>query len=114
MLISKFLEQLSTAPEQVEFSDSMSVIESNYQFTATEFSNGEQVNLVGQNAGSCKIFAFAQLQGLTESQTLACFGSYYRDDVVKNPNSADHQNIRQFIIHGWQGISFKGQALLQK
>ncbi|MEH6453639.1 MAG: HopJ type III effector protein [Psychromonas sp.] len=114
MLINTFLEQLDVTPEKVEFSDSMAVIDNNYEFTATEFSNGEQTNLVGQNAGSCKIFAFAQLQGLTQAQTLACFGGYYRDDVIKHPNGQDHQNIRQFIIHGWQGINFKGQALLQK
>lgn len=114
MLINTFLQQLAAAPEQLEFSDSMAVIDGNYEFIATEFSNGEQINLPGQNTGSCKIFAFAQLQHLNTAQTLACFGRYYRDDVVKHPNAQDHQNIRQFILHGWQGIDFKGQALLKK
>ena len=57
----------------------------------------------GENSGSCKIFAFAQLHHLDEASTLACFGAYYRDDVLKHPQGSDHQNIRQFINTGWQG-----------
>jgi hypothetical protein len=114
LLINTFIQQLSSLPGQIEFSDTMSVIDENYEFVAIEFTNGEQVNLSGQNSGSCKIFAFAQLHHLTTTQTLACFGRYYRDDVVKHPNAQDHQNIRQFILHGWQGISFNGQALFKK
>jgi len=111
MLINIFLEKLSTTPESVEFSDTMATIEANYHFSETEFSNGLQKNEAGQNSGSCKIFSFALLQKLTEQQTLACFGIYYRDDVLKNPENDDHQNIRQFIVNGWSGVTFSGQAL---
>ncbi|MCP4323045.1 MAG: HopJ type III effector protein [Alteromonadales bacterium] len=114
MLIKPFLEQLNTAPESIEFTDTMAVIEANYLFTETTFSNGEQKNKAGQNSGSCKIFAFAKLQNLSESQTLACFGIYYRDDVMKFPENDDHQNIRQFMINGWAGISFSASALAEK
>ena len=92
----------------------MAVIEENYQFSETDFSNGQQNNKAGKNSGSCKIFAFASLHKLTEPQTLACFGSYYRDDVLQNPEGDDHQNIRQFMLHGWSGITFKAQALTDK
>jgi hypothetical protein len=114
MLVDSFLEKLATRPQAIEFAETMAVIEENYKYTETAFVNGEQVNAAGQNSGSCKLFSFARLHSLNEAETLACFGSYYRDDVLKNPQASDHQNIRQFMIHGWQGIEFSGQALIQK
>ena len=47
------------------------------------------------------------MNDLTENQTLACFGDYYRVDVLENPNAYDHQNIRQFMEHGWCGVEFE-------
>jgi len=112
MNLNEFLQQLENSPEQIEFTDTMAVIEGDYTFTPTKFTNGDTVNNADQNNGSCKIFAFGLLNKLSEQQTLACFGSYYRDDVVKNPNNNDHQNIRNFMSTGWQGIQFDGQALV--
>ena len=97
MLIKIFLEKLSTTPESVEFIDTMATIEANYHFSETVFSNGLQKNEAGQNSGSCKIFSFALLQKLTEQQTLACFGIYYRDDVLKNPETGD--NIESLTLY---------------
>ena len=111
MTIDAFLEKLSQQPDNIEFNDTMVVIDENYTFTPTEFTNGDTVNETNQNNGSCKIFAFGLLNGLSEQQTLACFGSYYRDDVLGNPDGEDHQNIRNFIKTGWAGIQFSGQAL---
>lgn len=114
MLINAFLEKLSAAPQDIEFTDTMAVIEKYYHFTETAFNNGVQINAPGENSGSCKLFSFALLHNLNEAQTLACFGHYYRDHVLKNPDADDHQNIRQFMINGWQGIQFSGQALTKK
>ena len=114
MLLTHFLEKLFITPDLIEFSDTMAAIEEGYLFTETAFVNGEQVNASGENSGSCKLFSFAKLNQLTQAQTLACFGAYYRDDVVKNPDGNDHQNIRQFMINGWDGIHFYGQALTEK
>ena len=114
MTLDKFLQTLNSNPETIEFTDTMSVIESLYDFTESQFTNGDLVNEAGQNSGSCKLFAFAQLQNLSKDQTLACFGAYYRDDVLKNPEGDDHQNIRNFIKHGWEGISFTQQPLQNK
>jgi hypothetical protein len=111
MLINTFLEKLYSAPESVEFTDTMAVIEHNYTFSEVAFCNGLQKNEIGQNSGSCKLFAFAQLHKLTEPQTLACFGIYYRNDVLQNPEAEDHQNIRQFMISGWSAITFNAMAL---
>ena len=114
MLLSDFLTKLNTQPETIEFTDTMAVIEANYTFSETAFTNGQQSNAAGENSGSCKIFSFAQLNGLTEQQTLACFGIYYRNDVLGNPDASDHQNIRQFMINGWSGIRFYSAPLVSK
>lgn len=111
MTLNAFLEKLKNSPEKVEFNDTMAVIEQYYDFTETTFKNGELVNKAGENSGSCKLFAFAQLQQLSKEQTLYCFGAYYRDDVLNNPTGTDHQNIRNFINLSWSGISFTAMPL---
>lgn len=92
----------------------MVIIDQNYNFTPCEFKNGNLLNAENENNGSCKIFAFAQLQGVTEEQTLHYFGDYYRKDVLQNPDATDHQNIRNFITTGWSGISFSSNPLSPK
>jgi len=114
MKLEAFLEKLGTAAESVEFTDTMAVVEENYEFCETRFTNGETVNESGQNNGSCKLFAFAKLNDLSVDQTLACFGDYYRKDVLEHPDADDHQNIRNFIKFGWDGITFDGEALTGK
>lgn len=113
MTISAFLENLKSNPTTVSFAETIAVIDNNYQFTPTAFSNGNQVNKAGENNGSCKIFAFAKLHQLTELQTLSCFGSYYFEDVLQNPLGTDHQNIRNFMEFGWNGIHFESDALIE-
>ena len=112
MSLIEFLEKLNTFPETVTFDNTIAVIEENYHFNEAAFTNGETSNAAGQNNGSCKIFAFGHINDLTEAQTLQCFGDYYRIVVLENPGGDDHQNIRNFIQHGWQGISFEGSALV--
>ncbi|TEW54906.1 type III effector [Psychromonas sp. RZ22] len=114
MTLSDFLNKLKNQPKKIEFNESMAVIEENYHFTETAFSNGKQHNAAGENSGSCKLFSFAKLNKLTEEQTLACFGTYYRDDVLAFPEASDHQNIRQFMINGWSGVHFDNVALVCK
>ena len=109
--LSAFVEQIKQQESNIEFEQVMQVIQDNYQYQPTSFTNGELVNESGTNEGSCKIFYFAQLNELSEQQTLACFGRYYRDDVLKSPNGSDHGNIRNFMQTGWQGIEFKSAAL---
>lgn len=109
-----FLEQLTSEPLNIEFAETMAIIEAFYDYTPTAFTNGELENAAGSNEGSCKIFAFGKLNGLTEAQTLACFGRYYREDVLAHPEGTDHANIRNFIQHGWAGIEFHGEPLLRK
>jgi hypothetical protein len=114
MTIEEFKIKLIETPETIGFTETMAVIDSNYKFSPTMFKNGEAVNKVGTNNGSCKLFAFAQLQELDQAQTLACFGDYYRLDVLENPRAKDHANIRNFIVHGWEEVEFFGDALTEK
>lgn len=111
MNLDVFLAQLKQNPKQVEFNTTMSVIEANYNFTPSAFVNGNTENKANTNNGSCKIFAFGLLNKLSEQQSLACFGRYYRNDVLGNPEGEDHQNIRNFMVSGWKGIKFDGAAL---
>jgi len=114
MNLDEFLLKLDQHPEHIEFSETMDVIDQNFDFTPAKFTNGNTVNEENQNNGSCKIFAFGLLNSLTEQQTLACFGRYYREDVLEHPEGEDHQNIRNFISSGWDGIHFSSAALLAK
>jgi len=114
MTLETFLQKLKDNPEKVEFTDTMDIIDLLYVFTPTSFKNGDLVNEADQNSGSCKIFSFARLHSLTPEQTLACFGGYYRDDVLKQPESSDHQNIRNFMKSGWSEIEFDGEPLKAK
>lgn len=113
MSLNTFLEKIHN-DTPVSFDETIRVITEHYHYQPTEFSNGLLVNLAGTNEGSCKIFAFALIHQLNELQTLNLFGDYYRIDVLSDPNGSGHQNIRNFIRDGWQGISFKGVALTIK
>jgi hypothetical protein len=109
--INNLITQLRKAPDGIEFADVMQVISQFYTYQPTGFSNGPLHNAADSNEGSCKIFYFAQLNGLTEFETLSLFGSYYRDDVLANPTATDHGNIRNFMLSGWAGINFDRAAL---
>ena len=111
MTIDDLLKAVRTAPESIEFTEVIDVIANNYTYSPTTFYNGELKNQAGTNEGSCKIFYFAQINQLSEMETLALFGHYYRDDVMGNPEGDDHGNIRNFILDGWLGIRFEGEAL---
>lgn len=111
MTLEEFFTLLQTSPETIEFAQTMQVIEDNFIYTPAAFTNGDTNNESGTNEGSCKIFAFGRLNSLPEKTTLACFGAYYREDVLQNPNATDHANIRNFMVHGWPGIKFESEAL---
>lgn len=112
MNLNQLLDQLNQHP--VAFKDVINLIDQTYDFTPTAFKNGDTYNEAGQNNGSCKIFAFAQRHQLSQQATLHAFGDFYTQDVLKHPEKDDHQNIRNFIKKGWEGIEFKGNALTEK
>jgi len=113
--VDELTTKIKSSPETVEFDEVIDCIDEHFEYTPTLFTNGrghdQVVNQAGSNEGSCKIFAFATLHGLNEEQTLACFGRYYREDVLPNPEGSDHPNIRTFMRQGWHGIQFERTAL---
>jgi hypothetical protein len=117
MQLSSFIEKVKNNLP-VGFDETMAVISENYLYQPTEFYNGlnedRLVNKAGTNEGSCKIFAFAQIHQFDQQQTLSLFGDYYRIDVLNNPTGTGHQNIRNFMRYGWDGIHFNGKPLLAK
>jgi len=106
-LIEKLKGNGLTFKEVIEF------IETRYQHEPTAFKNGEAYNEATQNQGSAKVFSFAQLNNLSKEDTLYLFAEHYKA-VLNTPDGTDHQNIRQFMKHGWSGVVFEGQALLAK
>jgi hypothetical protein len=114
MNIDSFLENLNNTPQETTFAETIAVIGDNYNFAPTAFENGLLHNAAGENSGSCKIFSFAELQKLSKEATLYCFGTYYREEVLGDPKGTNHQNIRNFMKSGWDGIAFYGEALTSK
>jgi len=111
--INRFIERLESNSEQLKFDQVIDLIDRHYNFEPTKFSNGSQENAAGENSGSCKVLSFARLNNLVKEQALKLFAQYYRD-VLATPGESDHQNIRQFIEHGYDGLTFEGQALSLK
>ncbi len=108
------IDLLKNNPEKISFKEVIAYIDENYNFTPTQFKNGEITNEAGQNNGSCKVFSFAKKQNLSKEETLFLFAEYYRNDVLGNPEGEDHQNIRNFIKYGWDKIIFENEALSSK
>jgi hypothetical protein len=111
-------EQVNTLIEKLKdhslpFKALIELIETDYHHQPTAFKNGEAFNESTQNQGSAKVFAFAQLNDLSKEDTLYLFAEHYQS-VLNTPDGTDHQNIRQFMTHGWSGISFEGSALIAK
>lgn len=106
-LLTSLKQETSTFKEVIDF------IETYYQHQSTAFKNGDAYNEATQNQGSAKVFAFAQLNDLGEANTLYLFAEHYQS-VLATPDATDHQNIRQFMTHGWDGIVFEGEALIAK
>jgi len=118
MRSNDLLIKIANHPETVTFNEVIATITEHYHYTPSRLSNGVEGDQVvsepGSNEGSCKIFAFAKLNKLSEIQTLHCFGDYYRQDVLQNPGGNDHGNIRTFMRHGWGGIEFDQAPLTEK
>lgn len=109
----KFIQRLEFDLD-LDFEDTMATIEQCYHYQPGGFRNGDLYNEAGSNEGSCKIFAFGLLNQLSVDQVLACFGRFYRDEVLKNPEAEDHGNIRNFMATGWDGIEFDRSVLVER
>jgi len=115
MNTQELLKLIKTSPTEVEFEQVIKVVDRDYEYTPTQFYNGigqdEIINGAGKNEGSCKIFSFADINDLNEAQTLACFGQFYRKEVLLDLAGNSHANIRNFMKFGWEGIHFDNPPL---
>ena len=109
------LALLERSPFEIEVDRVLAIIDEYYVYTPTRFSIGADDDLMdnaaGENQIACRIFAFAKHHQLRPSRTLACFGHYYRDDVITDYEGTSHPNLRAFMRHGWSGVHFHGEPL---
>lgn len=105
------LQQLQNG--EAKFADVLAHIEAHFVHTPTAFQNGAQSNAATENQGSAKVLSFAKIEGLNQADTLSLFAEHY-SAVLNTPEGTDHQNIRQFMQHGWDGVAFEGEALQAK
>ena len=73
------LDRLRAEDNTVELEDVLTVIDEYYEYAPVAFDNGTVHNEAGQNAGSCKLLAWALLHGLAKEEVLLAFGRHYRD-----------------------------------
>ncbi|MFT7558128.1 MAG: hypothetical protein ACI93R_000020 [Flavobacteriales bacterium] len=112
--VENILLKLKNNPDEIDFKKVIGAIADDYEYFPTQFENGGMMNASGVNEGSCKIFYFAKLQQLNVEDTLALFGVYYRDEVLKDADGSSHANIRSFMRHGWGELNFFGAALVAR
>ena len=103
---TELLEDINSNSQAIEFNDVIALIDTQFLFTPTRFTNGSVINEANQNHGSCKLLALGQHLALDKSQTLALFGCFYSRDVLENPQGNDHANIRNFMVSGHDGVTF--------
>ena len=111
--IQDLVQAVTHFPDTIEFNDVIALIDSAFTFTPTAFTNGDVSNEANQNNGSCKLLALGQYLNLSQAQTLALFGRFYREDVLNNPEGDDHANIRNFMETGHEGVVFEVFPLVE-
>jgi hypothetical protein len=109
-----FNANLEMDGDTVMFEDVIELIDTHYENQLLEFRNGDMNNAADENAGSAKVLSYAALSQLDKETTLKLWGQYYRE-VLKDPDGDSHQNIRNFMKTGWEGVPFEnGIALTSK
>ena len=74
----------------------IAIIDAHYDHTHTSLVNGTATNQASENQGSAKVYLFALLHELNETDTLHCFAEhFFAVDAI--PAGDDRQNIRQLI-----------------
>ena len=100
--------------DDLMFEEFIAHCDEQYEDGLIEVKNGNVINKPNENHGSAKVLSYAALANFDKETTLKLWGQYYRD-VKANPNGDDHQNIRNFMKFGWDGVDFyNGIALTKK
>lgn len=109
-----FNANVEMSADDLTFEEVMENIDEHFEDGLIEFKNGDIVNAPGENAGSAKLLSYAALSGMDKETTLKLWGQYYRE-VLADPDGDSHQNIRNFMKYGWEGVPFEnGIALTRK
>ncbi len=109
-----FNANLEMDASELTFEEVIELIDTHYETGLLEFKNGDIVNKQGENEGSAKVLSYAALSNLDKDTTLKLWGQYYRE-VLEDPKGDSHQNIRNFMKYGWDGVPFEnGIALARK
>lgn len=109
-----FNANVEMSGDDIMFEDVIEMIDQHYENQLLQFKNGDIENLPGENEGSAKILSYAALSNLDKESTLKLWGQFYRE-VKNDPDGDSHQNIRQFMKYGWEGVPFEnGIALTRK
>ena len=111
--IQSFIERLRLNADSIAFAEVIDLIDTYYHHTPTAFSNGSLINQAGENQGSAKVLSFARLHGLTNKRPFTVLPSI-GVRCVQIPMAADHQNIRQFMQNGWDGVQLSEACLTIK
>ena len=91
--------------DSLRSSQFIEMVEGCYETGLIEWSNGSQKNPPGTNEGSAHVLSLAALADLPKEKALLLWAEHYRD-VLATPDGDDHQNIRQFMEKGWDGVDF--------
>lgn len=84
----------------------VAAIGSIYDVPQQAFSVGDHHNNVGENTGSLAILGFAKANHLAPAQVMAMFAEA-GEEVLADPGGTDHANIRAFMKHGLDGVTFE-------
>ncbi len=99
---------------RVDYEETISLIKALFRVVPCSFRVGKGhfmvTNAAGTHVGSLSILALGRLLGLDKTTTLQLFGRHYRE-VLANPHGEGHANIRQFMLHGWDGVEILGDPL---
>ena len=109
-----FNANVEMSGDDLTMEEVLELIDTHYEDGLIEFKNGDLINKAGENVGSAKILSYAALSGMDKETTLKLWGQYYRE-VLADPDGDSHQNIRNFMKYGWDGVPFEnGIALTRK
>lgn len=99
--------------QKLPFKEIIAYIDDNFEYTASSFKNGELINAENENQGSAKTLYFAKLNNLSVEDTLKLFAEHYQA-VLQDKEGSSHQNIRNFMQSGWEGVQFEKEVFQLK
>lgn len=108
-----FNANVEMSADDLMFEDVIALIDTHYESQLLEFKNGDMLNQQGENEGSAKILSYAALSNMDKETTLKLWGQYYRE-VLADKDGTSHQNIRNFMKYGWDGVPFENGIALTK